>query len=197
MARYFFGDDPNMLYYERLMQQVPGFDKKRETGCEVDKERIDFDEINRINVRIVNYEIPECFRVENAFTDYKHFFLNKAHKKSFTELYLGPKGRRMRKSSRYAAAVYFLSADDDLWELCKNKVGECGIFFKEMKPRGLDLNGFILYMAAKSVYYGKALIDKDELEDSELIGKDMRRIISNGLYVLELGNEIMREAVRG
>lgn len=193
MERYFFRDNPELFKFEKIMQQVPGFDKKKESYDYNDRDNY---ERTETTVRIIEFDIPEAIENEYEELNLKEFFLNEEHKKNFISIYLGPKGKRMRLSSRYAAAVYFLSAHGDLWDMCQNKVAEFGIFFKEMKLGGLDLEGYILFQAAKSVYYGYQYIQEDELKDSELVYPDMLRTIANGFHILREGNHIMREAVR-
>lgn len=194
MGRFFFRGNAHLFKYEKIMQQVPLFDTKKENEKIYD---FDNDDNGDITFRIIDIETPEGIKEEYENFRMKEFFLNENHKKTFARIYRGPKGKRMKVSSRYAAAIYFLSADENLWNMCMNKVAEFGIFFREMKLKGIDLNGYILLQAAKSVYYGYSFIHEDELADMEIVDKDMLRVIANGFHVLREGNFIMREAIRG
>lgn len=191
VERFFFRDEPEHLYYEKFMQVIPGFEKKLRKEINP----LMFNEGNGVGMSISIIGIDSSEHIDKKY-DIKHFFLSKSHKERFTDIYRGTKHRRMKLSNRYMAAIYFLSANKTLWKLCESKVGECGIFFKEMKLRGLDLTGYILFMAAKSVYYCQAYIDREELEDTELVDADMQRVIANGLYLLEHGSKVIREVTK-
>ena len=54
----------------------------------------------------------------------------------------------------YAAAVFLLSADEELWnKVCKN-VLDTGIYFDRVRLGGGMLEQYILFHAAKDVYNG-------------------------------------------
>jgi len=188
MARYFFGDDPELFYYERLMQKVPGFDNERTSEKQRDGDS---------DMRKVRALIYETIKRNNRMNNDSEFFLNEEHQERFENEYFGPKYRRMRRSNKYLATIYLLTADECLWNSCCNKVGQYGIFFKEMKLRSLSPEGYVLYMAAKSIYYTQAFIEEDELIDKELVSQELLNVITNGWKLRIHGFELLEGKLVG
>jgi len=63
----------------------------------------------------------------------------------------------------YAAAVFFLSADNGFWERAKRHVADTGIYFDRIRLGGVTLEQYILFHAAKDVYNGTKHIRLSEL----------------------------------
>lgn len=75
----------------------------------------------------------------------------------------------MMQTANYAAAVFILSADENLWERVKGNVLERGIYFDRIRIGGVTLEQYILFHAAKDVYNGTKHIRLSELTDRDLI----------------------------
>lgn len=187
MSKYFFSDNPQMFQYEKLMQQVPGFDRNKFSDEYEDDEVC----LNRLTI-----SLPGKMKTKYLTNSKERFFINKEHKERFEKIYRGSRWRRMRNSAKYLAAIYLLSAHEWLWECCNNKVGQYGIYFNEMMLRGLDLTGYILLVAAKSVYYTRSLIEEEELIDKELFSEVMISVIANGWKLRVYGYELAERKLR-
>lgn len=89
----------------------------------------------------------------------------------------------------YAAAVFLLSADEELWDKVHRQVLDTGIYFDRIRLGGVTLNQYILFHAAKDVYNGTKHIRLSELTDRELIPDEVLRLIVNA-FVIEKSHVI-------
>ena len=189
---YFLRENPELFFYEKFMQVVPGFGKKKDDARKIVRNYHKLADSDT-GMMAVKIEIPNTLRKFEI--DLDDFFLDIKHKKRFEEVLRSPKGARMIRSRQYISAIYFLTADEVLWKLSENQVGQYGIFFWNMKLKGIDLNGYIFLMAAKSVHSGVPLIDEDEIADAEIVTPEILKVIVNGWYLRAEGISLIEDIV--
>lgn len=136
-------------------------------------------------------------RLEEIFSvaEKELIFLNSSHRRDFYTLLLGKRGESMMQTANYAAAIFILSADENLWERVKGNVLERGIYFDRIRIGGVTLEQYILFHAAKDVYNGTKHIRLSELTDRDLIPDQILRIIVNAFVIREYGIEIINQEV--
>lgn len=136
-------------------------------------------------------------RIQEVFsqTDKELIFLNEKHRKDFYSLLIGKRGKILLCTSGYAAAVFLLSADEILWEKVYKNVQDTGIYFDRIKLGGVTLEQYILFHAAKDVYYGTKHIRLSELTDRELIPGEILRVIVNAFVIEKCGVDIVKQEV--
>lgn len=113
-------------------------------------------------------------------------------------LYCGVCGRKMTRHSyvkHYAAAVFLLSADENLWEKVSKQVLDTGIYFDRIRLGSVTLEQYILFHAARDVYLGTKHIRLSELTDRELIPDEILRLIVNAFVMERYGVDIVEREV--
>ena len=101
----------------------------------------------------------------------------------------------MQISSGYAAAVFLLSADENLWDRVSRKVPDTGIYFERIKLGSVTLEQYILFHAARDVYQGTRHIRLSELADRELIPDEILKLIVNAFVIEKCGVEMIKQEV--
>ena len=136
-------------------------------------------------------------RVEEIFAeaDKELIFRSMKHRNSFYSLLMGKRAKALQHTPNYAAAVFLLSADEELWDrVCKN-VLDTGIYFDRIRLGGVTLEQYILFHAAKDVYNGTKHIRLSELTDRDLIPDEILRLIVNAFVIEKCGVEIVKQEV--
>ena len=136
-------------------------------------------------------------RVEEIFgeADKEIIFHNMKHRNDFYSLLMGKRAKTLKHTPNYAAAVFLLSADEELWEkVCKN-ILDTGIYFDRVRLGGVTLEQYILFHAAKDVYNGTKHIRLSELTDRDLIPDEILRLIVNAFVIEKCGVEIVKQEV--
>ena len=136
-------------------------------------------------------------RVEEIFTevDKELIFRNMKHRNDFYSLLMGKRSKTLQHTPNYAAAVFLLSADEELWDkVCKN-VLDTGIYFDRVRLGGVTLEQYILFHAAKDVYNGTKHIRLSELTDRDLILDEILRLIVNAFVIEKCGVDIVKQEV--
>ena len=72
----------------------------------------------------------------------------------FSSLLLGRRKKNLCGLPNYAAAVFLLSADENLWEKVSKQVLDTGIYFDRIRLGSVTLEQYILFHAARDVYLG-------------------------------------------
>lgn len=68
-------------------------------------------------------------------------------------------------------------------------VADTRIYFDRVRLGGVTLAEYILFHAAKDVYYGTKHISLSELADRELVADELLRLIVNALVIEKCGVE--------
>lgn len=96
----------------------------------------------------------------------------------------------------FASAVYLLTADPELWKKTASAVDARRILFRTVNLRGIDIEGYVLYLAAKSLYLGKQYISLAELTDPEIVSDELYRLILTAFTIRRYGLPVMQELER-
>lgn len=129
----FFCNSPRLQLLERQMRQPPGY-RPRGQGWMFDmeewKSRGNYSEIvdcviSRMQMEHLKKRIQEVFG--NA--EKELIFYDSRHRNDFSSLLLGRRKKNLCGLPNYAAAVFLLSADENLWEKVSKQVLDTGIYF--------------------------------------------------------------------
>ena len=195
----FFCNSPRLQLLERQMRQPPGY-RPRGHGWMFDmeewKSRGNYSEIvdcviSRMQLEHLKKRVEEIF----GEADKEIIFHNMKHRNDFYSLLMGKRVKTLKHTPNYAAAVFLLSADEELWDkVCKN-VLDTGIYFDRVRLGGVTLEQYILFHAAKDVYNGTKHIRLSELTDRDLIPDEILRLIVNAFVIEKCGVEIVKQEV--
>ena len=191
---------PGLRVLERQMQEPPGYRPRGYGICIIEavdwKSRGNYSEIVDCVISRMQLEHLKK-RVEEIFleTDSEIIFRSMKHRKDFYSLLMGKRAKTLQHTPNYAAAVFLLSADEELWDrVCKN-VLDTGIYFDRIRLGGVTLEQYILFHAAKDVYNGTKHIRLLELTDRDLIPDEILRLIVNAFVIEKCGVEIVKQEV--
>lgn len=122
-------------------------------------------------------------------------FYDSRHRTDFSSLLLGRRKKNLCGLPNYAAAVFLLSADENLWEKVSKQVLDTGIYFDRIRLGSVTLEQYILFHAARDVYLGTKHIRLSELTDRELIPDEILRLIVNAFVMERYGVDIVEREV--
>lgn len=120
------------------------------------------------------------------------WFYDSAHKRRFqmAQAALGVNLSSMPPT--YAAALFLLTADQQLWR-CAEKGATChGFQFGKIKLRNSSAEAYALYQTAKSLYTGVERITVSELADPEVIDDTLFATIVGGILIARFGTDVFK-----
>ena len=92
----------------------------------------------------------------------------------------------------YYAAVYLLTADEDLYKRCSQCFMRSSIHFKNIRIQGIGTFGYTLLSYARKLYGGKSDIPMEELLDEEIIPQEEFTLIVNAMMIAKHGTDIFK-----
>ena len=136
-------------------------------------------------------------RIQEVFgnAEKELIFYDSRHRTDFSSLLLGRRKKNLCGLPNYAAAVFLLSADENLWEKVSKQVLDTGIYFDRIRLGSVTLEQYILFHAARDVYLGTKHIRLSELTDRELIPDEILRLIVNAFVMERYGVDIVEREV--
>lgn len=90
----------------------------------------------------------------------------------------------------YYAAVYLLTADEDLYKRCSQCFLRNSINFQKVRIQGIGTLGYTLLSYAKKLYGGRNDLPMGELLDEEIIPQDEFTLIVNAMMLNRHGRDI-------
>lgn len=151
-------------------------------------------------------ELLEQFAMEVAVSPFVERVSRVAARNPPVFFLTGHKGRfeRLRERAGNAAdedavcaAAYLLSADLFLWGRSLPAVEPGFIRFPKIRIHGVDLDGYVLFHAAKDLYKGTCQISLSELVDPELVSEDTFRLVLSAFLIRRYGAGVLFAAERG
>lgn len=97
----------------------------------------------------------------------------------------------------WCAAVYLLTADPFLWGRADAAIRPDGIAFPQIHIHGVDLDGYVLFHAAKDLYQGTKHISLGELTDPELVSDAAFRMLIGGFLIRRYGPTVILKEGEG
>ena len=112
---------------------------------------------------------------------------NIQHKKRMKDLRntLGP--HRRRDTASYYAAMYLLTANEDIYRRTVKCFVKHGLEFDHAVLRGITLHNYTLFAAARFLYTGSEEITQEELANPEIITPEAFRLIVNAFLIARYG----------
>lgn len=94
------------------------------------------------------------------------------------------------------AAVFLLSADSFLWGKSVTAIKPDFIDFSAIQIHGVDLNGYVLFHAARDLYKGTSHISLSELTDPELVSDWAFRLVVKAFLIRRYGEAVILKTGR-
>ena len=154
----------------------------------------------RIEAGVLNLSefVRDCFvptmepqlqeRMCQQFKDRKaQFFLSDAHRRRWTHW----RALCWRLSDRNKAALYLLTAYESLWRRMIWKCGNDGFDFQAVHLRGIELELYSVYQAAKAIAVGSCNITLADLASLELVTDEAFQLIICALLMAKYGDVVL------
>ena len=153
----------------------------------------------RLEAGVVGYEelVSTTFNYNRILfrrlqTSIKYFpgslWRGKYHESRF--LYATAGCREIFMKPGYYAAVYLLTADEDLYKRCSQCFLRSSINFKNVRIQGIGTFGYTLLSYAKKLYGGRNDLTMGELLDEEIIPQEEFTLIVNAIMLNRHGRDI-------
>ena len=115
-------------------------------------------------------------------------YLDKKHRARFTLA-----AKNIAKAN-YAllSALYLLSADQRLWNCCKQHINNGCVFFENIKLNNCSDRTYTLYCAAKDLTLGTKHITVSDLADADLVPPMLFRTSCNAMAIRRFGIAAIR-----
>lgn len=97
------------------------------------------------------------------------------------------KYRRSRDTNAYYAAMYLLTANEDIHRRTANCFCKYGIEFDYAILRDISPHNYALYMAARDLYAKTKSVTAEDLADPEIIDPEALRLIVNAMLIARYG----------
>lgn len=118
----------------------------------------------------------------------KMIFRGKAHQKLFErEIKLHPS-----PTNRFTAAIYLLTADNELWNQTKDLVSTHDIDAQHMKVHGLSEQGYVFYCAVKDLLTDSRILNVQDLSDRTVIPATAFLVLFTAIAIRGYGMETAR-----
>ena len=115
------------------------------------------------------------------------FFLSDAHRERWTHW----KNRCYGMSGRNAAALFLLTADEELWQRVLWHFDSSGFDFPVIRLSGIHPELYSIYQAAKTISVGGDNIVIEDLAFSELVSDRAFRLILGALLLYRYGEVVL------
>ena len=107
------------------------------------------------------------------------------------------KYRRRRDTNAYHAAMYLLTANDDIHRRTANCFCKHGIEFGYAVLRNISPHNYALFMAARDLYSKTESVTVEDLADPEIIDPEALRLIVNATLIARYGLAAFQIKARG
>ena len=115
------------------------------------------------------------------------FFLSDAHRERWTHW----KNRCYGMSERNAAALFLLTADEELWQRVLWHFDSSGFDFPAIRLSGIHPELYSIYQAAKAIAVGCCNITLADLASPELVTDEAFHLITGALLMAKYGDAVL------
>ena len=115
------------------------------------------------------------------------FFLGDAHQKRWTHW----RNRYYKMSDHNKAALFLLTAYEDIWRRIIWKFDESGFDFQSVRLSGIQPELYSVYQAAKAIATGSRNITTADLASPELVTDEAFQLIICALILAKYGDVIL------
>lgn len=110
-------------------------------------------------------------------------FRNQVHRERFQNTVRNTGHQTNSIPLTFAAAVFLLTADSQLWYKTEHVIHSVIIDFRQINVRGMSPDAYTLFQTAKDLYSDFMHITLSELADPELINDELFRLIIHSFIV--------------
>ncbi len=152
----------------------------------------------RIEAGVVGYEqivqetFPRNVRLNTVIQRFSgSLFLNPEHRQRMGYMKARQGYRRKRDTPAYFAAMYLLSANDDLYRRSANCFCKHGIEFDYVTIRNISPHNYTLFSAARDIYTDASSVALSDLSNAEVTDTVAFSLIVNALLIARYGCAVL------
>lgn len=113
------------------------------------------------------------------------------HEKRFHRVWMDIGIRKKRDTPRFFAALYLLTANEDIYRRAYNAFSVRGIEPDYVRMTGISTSDYALVQAAKSIYLGTDHFTPADLSDCEAVDTGAFRLVVNALLIARYGKDVL------
>ena len=163
-------------------------------GCPYIAERIEAGVVDYGEVVRATFQNPSAmlrWRMRHLVEHYEApMWANENHERRFYRMWAEMGTRKRRDMPRFFAALYLLTANEDIWRRAYNAFSVDGITMDYIRLCGISVPNYALVQAAKSIYLNTDHFTVADLEDSEAVVTDSFRLIVNAVLIARYGLDV-------
>jgi len=114
------------------------------------------------------------------------------HEQRFHRIWAELGTRKKRDTPRFFAALYLLTANDDIWHRAYNLYSIEGIETNYIRLHGISVPNYALVQAAKSLYNDTDHFTLEDLEDCEAVNTGTFRLVVNAILIARYGRDVLK-----
>lgn len=114
------------------------------------------------------------------------------HEKRFHRMWAEMGTRKKRDTPRFFAALYLLTANEDIWRRAYNGFSIGGIETDYIRLHGISIPNYALVQAAKALYRDTDHFTLEDLEDCEAVNTGTFRLIVNAILIARYGRDVLK-----
>lgn len=118
-------------------------------------------------------------------------FLTAAHKNRMEQMKIREGYRKRRDTPAYYAAMYLLTANDDLFHRTTNCFRKSGIQFDYGKLADISPHNYTLFSAARDIYSDGTSVALNDLANAEVVDSLAFSLIVNALLIARYGCAVL------
>lgn len=165
---------------------------RAETGCPYIAERIEAGVVGYEEVIWDTFKPPVPtmlrWRLRHLIDHYSGcMWQGAAHERRFRQMQAIMGTRRKRDTPQFFAALYLLTANEDITRRAYNCFSYRGIGLDYLRLHGISPENYALVQAAKTIYCGTDHFAVADLEDCEIIGTETFRLVVNAILIARYG----------
>lgn len=128
-----------------------------------------------------------CRRLRHLTERFSGMWSRPGHLERFQRILANTGLRKKRDTKQFFAALYLLSANEDIWHRAYNCFSKKGLSFDYLRMRGIALQDYSLVQAAKALYLNSDGFTIADLEDCDAVNADSFALIINAILIADFG----------
>lgn len=191
--------------YEQMMRQPTGYSRRgggRRTGYTYTAEDVDCRYCLHYGGIVRGCKIDECVCIEERIATgalpkplRKDIYRNDKHKAQFEFLIESGWLVPSKVSLQFLSAIFLLSSDKFLWNRAKKHITSNWIDFRRINIKGIGLESYAIWGAAKELCCGEFKISLFDLADREIISESVLPLIVNAMMIRRYGAGFIKTEV--
>ena len=164
-------------------------------ACPYIGERIEAGAVSYAEVIRATFKNPSSmlrWRLRYLVEHYNNtMWVDETHEMRFYRMWTELGIHKKRDTSRFFAAIYLLSSNEDIWRRSYNALSAKGLSMEYIRMCGISIANYALVQAAKSIYLKTDHFTISDLDDPEAVSTSTFRLVVNVVLIARYGRDIL------